>query len=59
MKWALIYLLASGIWDTGLRYDTRSECAKTGNLEVPRHIAQSDPDWNTLQKSWICVPSKE
>ena len=26
MKWALIYVLASGIWDTGFRYSVYEDC---------------------------------
>ena len=59
MKWALIYVLASGIWDTDLRYDTRNACAKTANVEIPRHIGHTDPDWDTLKKTWMCIPSKD
>ena len=30
MKWALIVVLLSGIWDSGLRYDTYEECMEKG-----------------------------
>ncbi len=30
MKWALISILLSGIWDTGLRYETYQECFELG-----------------------------
>ncbi len=26
MEWALIFVLSSGIWDTGLRYNTYADC---------------------------------
>ncbi len=30
MKWALISVLLSGIWDSGLRYHTYQDCLRSG-----------------------------
>ena len=59
MKWALIYVLASGIWDTGLRYEDSTTCNIVGDVEIQRHFSKSHPVGTTLQQNWLCVPSKE
>ncbi len=68
LKWALVLILMSGIWDTGLRYDTYEDCMIKGVKasfnnsrlrEEEKQFYDLDPDTrNDYQDIVKCVPSK-
>ena len=66
MEWALIFVLSSGIWDTGLRYNTYADCHSGSfksygeQLCMYRRNARTDTLMrNTLHSKGLFISSQD
>ena len=67
MKWALILVFSSGIWDTGLTYRSFDDCFtashKLRNMQVQTYYGESGKydtylSNRTSSHAALCVPNK-
>ena len=71
MKWALIYVLASGIWDTGLRfpasefdgYEKCQDVALLARAQAADHNDNFEGEgayrMDVIRGQWFCLPAKK